>query len=98
MNYGCGIWAPHIIAKKKSVPKGIDGKAEVWHRSVLQQTVGVRKSVSMAILMHDMGRQPFCFALLKQCIMLWNEICARKNDDLVKLATKELYTITVVDM
>jgi hypothetical protein len=50
MNCGCDIWSPHIMAKKKS----FDGEAEVWHRSVLWPLVGIRKSVSTAIFMHEM--------------------------------------------
>ena len=86
--YGCELWSPYILAKGRTF-HGIDGAAEVWHRCILRQMVGVRHSVSTSILMNELGRQPICISWIKQSLNFWNKICSRSDDDIVKIAMKE---------
>jgi hypothetical protein len=96
LNYGCELWGPYVMARK-NVAVGVDGDAEIWHRSILRQMVGVRTSVSTAILMHELGRHPLCMAWLKQSLKFWNKACARPESDLLRIAMQESVNMAVVD-
>ena len=87
MNYGCELWAPYAMSVKGVANGG--GEAEVWHLSVLRQSLGVRKSVPTPILMRELGRNPLYISWLKQTLGFWNNICCRADDDLVKMSLQE---------
>ena len=50
---------------------------------------GVRKTVPVAVLMHEVNRTPLHLSWLKQSLRFWNKVCARPVDDLVRMAMQE---------
>ena len=94
LNYGCELWGPYALARK-TVAEGLGGEVELWHRSVLRQMLGVRSTVATPILMSELGRQPISMSWLTQTLRFWNKICARPNNDLVKIALNESVDLAV---
>jgi hypothetical protein len=86
-----GIFGDILCARmaKKGVATGVEGPVEVWHREILRQVAGVRTTVATATLMTELGRQPMCFAWLKQAAKMWNKFCSRNISDLARIALVE---------
>ena len=88
--YGCELWGPSILSRGATVVNsGFREKLECLHRDFLRQCLGVRKSVPDLVLMTEMRREPLIMCVVKQLLQFWNNIQARKNDDLVKLSLQE---------
>ena len=69
----------------KGVANGGGEGVEVRHLSVLRQSLGVLGVRKPAILMCELGRNPFYFSWLKQTLGFGNNFCCRADDDLVKM-------------
>lgn len=90
LNYGCAVWAPYIMTDK-----GITTvhPVEVWHRSVLRQSLGVNESTRRNIIMEELDRQPLCMAWLSQVLKFWNRLVARDHHDLARMALQESFEL-----
>jgi hypothetical protein len=88
LNYGCELWGPYAMMRA-NVARGMDSEVELWHRAILRQMLGVRKSVPIAVLMHETNRTPIHLSWLKQSLRFWNKVCSRPAHDLVRIAMQE---------
>lgn len=87
LNYGCELWGPYAMMRAR-VARGMDSEVELWHRAILRQMLGVRKSVPIAVLMHEVNRTPIHLSWLKQSLRFWNKVCCRPTQ-LVSMAMQE---------
>jgi hypothetical protein len=56
LNYGCEVWGPSNLVRGSKLLSGVREEVEKMHISFLRQCLGVRRSTSAAIIMHELGR------------------------------------------
>jgi hypothetical protein len=86
LNYGCEVWGPGSMCSGNSFVAGARQEFEDMHLGFLRQCLGVRKSVPLAVLMHELAREPVAMGWLRQTVRFWNKIQKRPEDDLLRIA------------
>jgi hypothetical protein len=96
-SYGCEVWAPDVLCKKRGEGIIRDGKQEHMHNTFIRQALGLRECTPVEIMLGELGRKPLWTFWLCQCCKFWNKTVALPDTDLTKQALLENVCMAVSD-
>lgn len=89
--FGCEIWGPAVLQRGCFVKSGILSDMESFHGRFLKSCMGLRGSVSNAVVLLELRRQTVAVNMLKRVMRFAERVWRRNDKDIVKLCMRESF-------